>query len=279
MRKRLVIFGLLFFSLPALAMQVEFSPPNAYQGKCFLLQLISAEGIVKAEADFLNQKIDFFETGIDLKAIFGVPPEQPPGVYRLGLRLIGPSGAIEKKEIKIKVEPSRFASVRFKLKPAKKKLLVQDLIAKEWAEIEKVLLVEKAEQAWSGKFTLPVTGPASMTFGTLEYINGKRSGRHRGYDLAVPIGTPVKAAEAGRVVYAAKLKAFGGTLVIDHGQGIHSLYFHLSRFLKEPGQTAAKGEIVALSGNSGISSGPHLHWGLSVHNLRVDPLQWVKYAF
>ena len=66
-------------------------------------------------------------------------------------------------------------------------------------------------------------------------------------------------------------------MVVDHGQGIHTLYFHLSRFVAEVGQNVSKGAVIAFSGNSGVSSGPHLHWGMSVQNLRVDPMQWVKY--
>ena len=94
----------------------------------------------------------------------------------------------------------------------------------------------------------------------------------------MPIGTKVKAANNGKVVFAQKLSAFGGTIVIDHGQGVHTLYFHLSKFLAVVGQEVSKGTVIALSGNSGISSGPHLHWGMSVHDLRVNPLQWTKTA-
>jgi murein DD-endopeptidase MepM/ murein hydrolase activator NlpD len=118
-----------------------------------------------------------------------------------------------------------------------------------------------------------------MVFGTQEYVNRKKRGQHRGFDIAVPIGTKVKAANNGKVVFAQKLAAFGGTVVLDHGQGVHTLYFHLSRFLVDVGQAVGKGEGIALSGNSGISSGPHLHWGMSVHNLRVDPNQWTRVAF
>ena len=126
---------------------------------------------------------------------------------------------------------------------------------------------------------MPVNGSVSMLFGTREFVNRKPRGQHRGLDLAVPAGTEVGAANSGKVVFAQKLKAFGGTVVIDHGQGIHSLYFHLSKFLAQVGDDVTKGQLVALSGNSGISTGPHLHWGMSVHNLRVDPLQWTKAAF
>jgi murein DD-endopeptidase MepM/ murein hydrolase activator NlpD len=177
------------------------------------------------------------------------------------------------------VRKTKFPFVSFWLKPAKKKLFTGDLIAREWARIEKTLLVEFERQRWRGLFTLPAKGPTSMVFGTIERVNGRRTGQHRGLDIAVPMGTKIKAPNHGRVVFAEHLKAFGGTIVLDHGQGVHTLYFHLSKFLAKVGQEVSKGDIIALSGNSGISSGPHLHWGMSVHNLRVDPGQWTRMAF
>jgi murein DD-endopeptidase MepM/ murein hydrolase activator NlpD len=96
-------------------------------------------------------------------------------------------------------------------------------------------------------------------------------------DIAAAVGTKVKAPNAGKVVFGEKLKAFGGTMVLDHGQGVHTLYFHLSKLLAEVGAKVEKGTVIALSGNTGVSSGAHLHWGMSVHNLRVDPIQWTKY--
>jgi len=98
-------------------------------------------------------------------------------------------------------------------------------------------------------------------------------------DIAVLPGSHVLAANNGKVVFAKKLKAFGGTVVVDHGQGIHTLYFHLSKFVAKAGEAVNKGQLLALSGNTGVSSGPHLHWGMSAHNLRVDPSQWVKNEF
>jgi len=254
-------------------------PNIAPQGKCIAIQVSSPEGISRIEGQFLGQKFECFRMGDDFKGIVGIPPEQKPGVYELSLIIDKGEGESSLVNNKVKVVKAKFPSVSFWLKPAKKKLLTADLIAQEWARIEKYLVVENLEQGWQGKFMLPAKGPASMAFGTIEYINKKLSGRHRGYDIAVPMGTEVAAPNNGKVVFAEKLKAFGGTMVLDHGQGIHTLYFHLSKFMAGIGQNVSKGDVIALSGNSGISSGPHLHWGISVHNLRVDPVQWTKYAF
>lgn len=264
--------GLQFVAVAAQP-QIIISPHLIQQGKCFSIMVVSAEGIAKLETDFAGQRVRLYKNGDGYKGIIGVPPEQKPGKYKLTLKITGNRDV--QSRVSIVVALTKFPSVSFWLKPERKKLLAKDLVADEWALVEKVLVVESQEQRWAGKFLLPVKFPVSMKFGTVENVNNQQRGQHRGMDLAAPFGTEVAAANNGRVVFAQVLKVFGGTMVIDYGQGIHSLYFHLSKFLAPVGTDVKKGEVVALSGNSGVSSGPHLHWGMSVHNLRVDPMQWV----
>lgn len=277
MKKILIILviGCWFYSLAgAQELSAILSPARISQGSCFAVK-VSAEGSAGLKAHFLGAEIN----GFDGRAIVGVPTTLKPGNYPLKLTLVGSDGQSTEDTITIKVGRKKFPAVSFWLKPAKKKLLARDLVNDEWALIDRVLRVEGAKQSWEGRFSLPAKAPFSMVFGTIEKVNGQRRGDHKGLDIAVPSGTEVHAPNNGTVVFAQKLKAFGGTIVIDHGQGVHTLYFHLSKFLAEVGQTVARGDAIALSGNSGISSGPHLHWGMSVHNLRVDPQQWTKQAF
>lgn len=263
----------------AYGLDIRIKPQAAQQGKVVSFNILSAEGVSRISVSFLGQKFNCFKAADGFKGIIGIPADQKPGSFPLDFFVIKEDGSRDKKTLTVKVRRTKFPSVSFWLKPAKKKLFTKDLIAQEWARIEKKLVVEDSEQGWRGKFILPAKGTTSMVFGTIERVNGRNSGRHRGYDIAVPMGTEVVAPNNGKVVFAEKLKAFGGTMALDHGQGIHTLYFHLSKFMAEIGQNVSKGDVIALSGNSGISSGPHLHWGMSVHNLRVDPAQWVKYAF
>jgi murein DD-endopeptidase MepM/ murein hydrolase activator NlpD len=273
-----VLMALLLLAHPCPALEVD-APAAVSQGRCFTVVLASPEGVAAAELRFLGRTVACYRGDDSFRGIAGTAPEQKPGVYPLSVIITRADGGRQELRREIKIAKAKFPFVSFWLKPAKKKIFTRDLIAEEWAIIERVLLVEQAEQSWEGRFALPAKGPTSMVFGTVERVNGKPTGRHRGYDIAVPIGTRVKAANAGKVVFARPLKAFGGTMVVDHGQGVHTLYFHLSKFLADVGQVVTREATIALSGNSGISSGPHLHWGLSVHNLRVDPAQWTKYAF
>ena len=283
--KRLTLY-IAILALVVLSSNYCFASPKllidaklAKQGKCFDVKLISAEGITAASAKFLGKKIRLFKQGDDYRAIIGVPVAQKPGLYPLSLYITGDKGKIAKLDKLVRVLPYKFPHVSFWLKPEKRKLMSTPAVVDEWAVIDKPLLIEREEQAWKRNFILPASGQVSMYFGTIEKVNGKSHGRHRGCDIAVPIGTKVSAANDGTVVFAQKMTVYGGTMVVDHGQGIHTIYLHLSKFLAKVGQEVAKGEVIALSGNTGYSSGPHLHWAMSVHDLRVDPLQWTKAAF
>lgn len=281
MKAKIILTSVLLIIIQALCfsddLHIILRPEIIKQGKCFTIKITSAEGIKQVEALLLGQKIKLFKDYNNFAAIIGVPPEQRPGQYPLSLLVIDDNGREARIEKNIVVHKTKFPYASFWLKPAKKKLLTsRDLITEEWARIEKSLLVEQPNRSWIGKFSLPVTAPTSMRFGTVERVNGKARGQHRGLDLAAPMSTEVVAANNGKVVFAEKLKAFGGTLIIDYGQGIHSLYFHLTDFAARVGDEVTKGQLVAFSGNTGISSGPHLHWGMSVHNVRVDPQQWVR---
>lgn len=121
-----------------------------------------------------------------------------------------------------------------------------------------------------GALAWPLSGRISSYFGL-------RWGRmHNGIDLAVPIGTPVKAAADGCVIFAASMSGYGRLVILDHGAGVHSYYGHNSSFAVKVGDTVAAGDRIALSGNSGVSTGPHLHFEIRVNGRAVNPLDYLK---
>lgn len=259
------------------SLQVTTDPPIAWQGKVLQVRVSSAEDISSIKGSFLGKKFPCYRSGDDYRGIIGVPINQKPGYYNLKLIVTKGDGSIVTLEKKMKLWSTKFPFSKFWLKPARNKLRARKIIDNEWGRVEKVLIVKDPEQRWNGKFIKPLTSEVTQGFGHRQIINGRRSGNHRGIDYRAKIGTKIRAPNNGKVVFIEKLRAFGGTLVLDHGQGIQTLYFHLSKIMYEVGDEVKKGEIIALSGDSGVSSGPHLHWGMSVHNLRVDPEQWVKY--
>lgn len=129
---------------------------------------------------------------------------------------------------------------------------------------------------WDGLLEPPITAPVSTYFGVgRTYNRGEGGWGHKGLDLAAPEGTPVGASNAGTVTLARALAAHGKAVVVDHGFGLATCYFHLSRINVREGQAVDKGQVLGEVGSTGISTGPHLHWQVMVNGHAVDPMQWI----
>lgn len=126
--------------------------------------------------------------------------------------------------------------------------------------------------AWAGTFIWPADGRISGVFGSQRILNGTPRSPHSGVDVAIPTGTPVKASAGGVVALAeADLFFTGGTIVIDHGAGVMSIYAHLSRLDVQAGQAVTQGAVIGASGATGRATGPHLHFGLTWFEVKLDP--------
>jgi len=130
---------------------------------------------------------------------------------------------------------------------------------------------------WQDRFIEPVDGCMVSPFGVKRYRNHKPTGEfHGGVDLRSPAGTPVRAAADGTVKLAQLVTVLGNTVGLDHGQGVETLYMHMSKLAVEPGVAVKQGDVLGYVGTTGRSSGPHLHWTLYVNSVQVNPGQWVK---
>jgi murein DD-endopeptidase MepM/ murein hydrolase activator NlpD len=148
---------------------------------------------------------------------------------------------------------------------------VKERIEKEQAIKKRVFGAAHPERWWQGEFLRPATQPTTAPFGSRRIYNGQKKSVHLGLDFGTPTGTPIKAVNAGRVVIAQQFYYEGGLVVIDHGEGWFSVYMHLSEFVAKEGQQVKQGEVVAKSGGTGQSTGPHLHWGMRWQGIYVDP--------
>jgi len=117
---------------------------------------------------------------------------------------------------------------------------------------------------------------AAPNFGQRRIYNKSYTSIHQGVDIAAPWGSPVRASNSGRVVLASSLYLSGRTVIIDHGQGVFSLYGHFSQILVKRGDLVKKGQVIARVGNTGRSTGPHVHWGVRILDSRVDPFSLVS---
>jgi murein DD-endopeptidase MepM/ murein hydrolase activator NlpD len=129
---------------------------------------------------------------------------------------------------------------------------------------------------WSEPLARPVGGCMTSPFGVRRYLNGKATGDfHGGLDQRSPAGTPVHAAAGGVVKIVREWNLHGRTVGVDHGQGLESMYLHLSRFAVAEGATVQKGDVIGYVGSTGRSTAPHLHWTLYVNGVPVNLLDWV----
>lgn len=117
----------------------------------------------------------------------------------------------------------------------------------------------------------PVNGPLSSRFGLRRFFNGEERNPHAGLDFAVPAGTPIKAPAAGQVILIGNYFFNGNTVFVDHGQGLISMFCHLSKIDVHLGQPLARGAVLGRVGATGRATGPHMHWNISLNDSRVDP--------
>ncbi len=156
-----------------------------------------------------------------------------------------------------------------KVNPEKRDM---ERIGSEQKQIKKALANHDKTPADSLRFMLPVQGPVSSPFGLRRYFNEQPRKPHSGLDLAAAEGTPIRAPAAGRISATGDYFFNGSTVFIDHGQGLVTMYCHMSRIDVKPGQEVTAGETIGAVGQTGRVTGPHLHWGVSLNDARVDPM-------
>jgi len=163
-----------------------------------------------------------------------------------------------------------------KVSPDKKTL---KRIRADAARVTAVRTSAPSPAAWflSSGFRLPLTGRISGVFGSQRILNKKPRSPHRGVDIAAPMGTPIVSPADGIVCLVARnMVLMGNTVMVDHGLGVRSIFIHLSRILVQNGDRVARGDLIGRVGQTGRATGPHLHWGVFVNAVAVDPMRVVK---
>jgi len=188
------------------------------------------------------------------------------------LAVVHPDG--RREERRLSVARRQWSEQRISGLPPAQVTPDAETLARILQERERLAAARAADTPLTGfaqGFIAPASGRISGVFGSRRILNGQPRQPHYGLDFAVPTGTPLKAAAAGRVSLAASFHFFGDLVVIDHGHGVNTLYAHLSRIEVAEGQMVAKGERIALSGATGRVTGPHLHFSLSWYQVWLDP--------
>lgn len=151
----------------------------------------------------------------------------------------------------------------------------------EFDQVDAFKALVTPEKLWQGPFIRPNAGPLTTGYGVRRYYNGvfAQDYFHRGIDYAGSTGSPVLAAARGRVALVGLEKdgflIHGNVIGLDHGQGVLTIYLHLSQLRVQVGDFVKAGQVIGTVGNTGASTGPHLHWGLYVAGQSVDPRSWL----
>jgi len=171
-----------------------------------------------------------------------------------------------------------FPTQRLSLPPDKVSLSEQALSRhrKEKATVSRALSLYSAQSRWSLPLKRPVPGEISTVYGVKRILNGKPRSPHRGVDFRTGLGDPVRSCADGVVALTGNHFFAGNSVYVHHGQGMVSMYFHLSEISVQEGQTIERGQPVGLSGQTGRVTGPHLHFGLSLLGNLVDPLPLIS---
>ena len=152
-------------------------------------------------------------------------------------------------------------------------------VKQEKKEIRRIFASSSDARQWFGDFIKPMASETTSPFGTQRLFNNQHRSYHRGTDFRAKVGTPVYASNSGVVRMAKNLFYSGNLVIVDHGMNIFTLYAHLSKIQVNQGQIIARGQQIGLSGATGRVSGPHLHWGVKVNGVYVDPLQFLTIIY
>ena len=240
-----------------------------------LLRVTTPKPVLALSCSWLGHEI-FFSFDASQKVwvgLAGVSLETKPGTYPIQLRGETSTGPAITYEQGIRVLHQRYPRVMLKVparytapSPEEQRQIAQDKEIKAQA-----FQIVSAGREWQGPFGAPVKAPISDVFGVARVFNGAVQSTHQGLDFRVSSGTPVAAVNRGTVLLARPLFFEGNCIVIDHGQGLLTLYLHLSQLRVKEGDQVAKGQPIALSGGTGRATGPHLHLAVRWQGIYLDP--------
>lgn len=214
------------------------------------------------------------------KAIVPVPLGTPVGAYVLDVRVTDEFGRLHRETRDVAVREPPHPVEQLHLKPSTLALVTPEAQRLERDTLARVEAAAAPDPLWTAPFERPIEGVPSAGFGSARrYAPGGPVSYHTGLDLAAPQGTPIHATNDGTVVVAGDYPIKGGLVVLDHGGGVFSLYFHQSEIRVQVGEHVRRGQVVGLVGTTGLSTGPHLHWEMQVDGVPTNPLAWVDRTF
>ncbi len=259
-------------SHPAQAAEVAVTNPSPFQGETIELTATPGESEAPpSTVTFNKQTYKLFpkseaSDGKQLVSLIAIPADIKPGKYQV---LVGDS------KIDLAVKAQKFP-IQYLTLPKSKDNFLMSPGEEEGIAAAKSTVSDK--RMWTGVFTVPSKYATSSKFGMKRVVNGKLLDDyfHSGLDFRAPAGTPIVSCAPGKVVLVGlKWRLHGNCVAVDHGQGVISIYIHMTTVGVKVGQEVEAGQKLGTVGSTGRASGPHLHWSLYVNNVATNPQPWI----
>lgn len=272
----LVVVALLFAARAwssGFSAAVSLSPAEVFQGGVVRIAVLGEE-VAEVSGFLTDRSIAFFpEAGGSYLALLGVDLEHKPGRLAITIRGRGKGKEPWDRSLLLRVKEKAFPREELTVPPSFDRIdeATRKRIEREQAALDWLWALATPRRLWEGGFLRPVSGGVTSPFGLRRIINGYSRSPHGGVDLKASLGSEIRAANHGQVVLRDDFYFSGKSIVLDHGAGLYTMYFHLSEFVAEKDVLVRKGDVIGRAGMSGRVTGPHLHWGARLNGARVDP--------
>lgn len=260
-----------FTAFPHPITAMDIAPLPLVQGNSVRVGITSAEGML-TNGQFAGQDIQFS----DGQAIIGIHSFTEPGIYPLTINL--PDG--RSYSVRVRIQSGGYGSEVITIPPDIQDLLDPVLVSQELERVSAVMSGYTETRYFDGLMNLPATGAVTSQYGTRRSYNGSPLDTfHGGTDFGGAVGAIISAPATGRVVLADSLNVRGNVVILDHGWGVYTGYWHQNELFVQEGQLVERGEPLGTLGSTGLVTGAHLHWEMWVGGVQVNPMQWLTQSF
>ena len=276
-------FLIIFFISNVLAFDISSVEVSSYKianGKTALLEFKHQKGIEYKSIKVGKKEFQIFFKPNDRTTKYALIPfsyYELQGNKSLKIKYIE-NKKVKSETLLLKVVDGEYAKEEIEVSSTKVNPRSKDVkrrISKEYAQAMKIYNRVTPQSYITLAFIKPMDSKITSSFGKARVYNGTLKGYHSGTDYRAKVGTPVVSANDGKIVLVQKRFYSGGTVIIDHGEGVYTCYFHMSKFNVKKGEMVKHGDVLGLSGESGRVTGPHLHFSARINGVQVDPLQLI----
>ena len=255
------------------------------QGQVLVVKVPVGQGVTEVKGTFLDRTIPFFREmrpgePPGYLGLIGIDMQDAPGTHELAVT-IKHGEEVKRLSFSVLVGKEKFGVEHLKL--PKDKVDLDDKSLARWKmeqeQVRLALAENSALRLWRSHFVEPVNGKRTGIFGSVRIMNGQPRNPHNGEDIGAPLGTDVAATNDGVVRLTVDHFFSGRGVIVDHGLGFYSMYFHLSEILVKDGDLVTAGQIIGKVGATGRATGPHLHWGAKLNGARVNPYALLDLPF